>query len=163
MNKAIKISNPNPYTSKETGTEMTSFSVTGSAEQLAFYNQWCIDNKEISKKTGLPSVDDNGKPLKHFTREAGAKYGISAELILAENQDGTTYWFMNNDKDKQLSKLIAGLSPAAQAIYATRELEKAEALAQVYADNRSANIKALQAKSKDTFNVIPVDGKRKGG
>ena len=155
MNKQIKISNPNPYKSTETGALMTSFSVTGTKEELAFYHQWCIDNKEISKKTGLPSVDENNKPLKHFLRATGAKYGAGAVLTLNTNQDGETYWFMDNADEKELKDLIAGLSPQAQALYAQRELDNAMELAKVYAGNRSASIKALQAKSKDKFNDIP--------
>jgi hypothetical protein len=134
----IKISNPNPYDSKETGTPMVSYVVTGAgAEQYA--------QDQLAK--GYDSKDDNGNPLIHFTAKASVKYGAESTLERSVLADGSVIWFTDNADEKQLNKLIAGADATTQAIFAQEKLAELRAFAKVLASNRSANIAKLQAKN----------------
>lgn len=136
--KVITISNPNPYKSKESGTPMVSYVVTGKdAEQ---YRQ-----DQLAK--GIDSKDDNGNPLIHFTAKASVKYGAEATLERTTLTDGSVIWFTDNATDKQLDSLIAGADDTTKAMYAQAKLADLRAFAQVLASNRSANIAKLQAKT----------------
>jgi hypothetical protein len=134
----ITISNPNPYKSKNTGTAMVSYVVTGEgAEQ---YRQ-----DQLAK--GVDSADDNGNPLIHFTASASLKYGTNAELERTTLASGEVIWFMDNAEQKQLDLLIAGADETTKAVYAQQKLEEMKAFARALANNRSNNIAKLQAKT----------------
>jgi hypothetical protein len=97
----VTINNPNPYNSKNTGTAMVSYVVTGDKASVEQYRQDQLAN-------GITSQDDNGNPLIHFTAKAALKYSAVAELERAETKEGNIIWFTDNEEDKQMSKLIAG-------------------------------------------------------
>lgn len=137
-NKTITISNPNPYKSKENGTPMVSYKVTGEgAEQ---YRQ-----DQLAK--GVDSSDDEGNPLIHFTAKAAVKYGSSATLERTKTASGEVIWFMDNAVEKQLESLISGADEATKAAYAQDKLAQLRSFAGTLASNRSANIAKLQAKN----------------
>jgi hypothetical protein len=136
--QTITISNPNPYKSKETGTPMVSYKVTGSgAEQ---YRQ-----DQLAK--GIDSKDDNGNPLIHFTAKASVKYGVEAVLERTTLATGEVIWFTDNGAEKVMNDLIAGADETTKAMYAQAKLAEMRAFAQTLASNRSANIASLLAKS----------------
>lgn len=136
--KTITISNPNPYNSKENGTPMVSYKVTGEgAEQ---YRQ-----DQLAK--GIDSKDDEGNPLIHFTAKASVKYGAEATLERTTTASGEIIWFMDNSVNKQLESLVAGADDVTKAVHAQAKLEELRNFARVLASNRSANIAKLQAKS----------------
>jgi len=138
--QTIKISNPNPYLSKENKTPMVSYVVTGSgAEQFA--------QDQLAK--GFDSKDDNGNPLIHFTSKASVKYGVESTLERTVLADGSVIWFTDTAEEKQMNSLIAGADDTTKAMYAQAKLDELRAFAKVLASNRSANIAKLQAKSQD--------------
>jgi hypothetical protein len=135
--QTITISHPNPYNSKENGTPMVSYKVTGAgAEQ---YRQ-----DQLAK--GIDSKDDEGNPLIHFTAKASVKYGAESTLERTVLATGEVIWFTDNSTDKQLNSLIAGADETTKAMYAQAKLEELRNFARVLASNRSANIAKLQAK-----------------
>lgn len=139
--QVITISNPNPYKSKENGTPMVSYKVTGEgAEQ---YRQ-----DQLAK--GIDSQDDEGNPLIHFTAKASVKYGSEATLERTTTASGEVIWFMDNAVEKQLESLVAGADEATKAVYAQDKLAQLRAFAGTLASNRSANIAKLQAKNATT-------------
>ena len=139
----ITISHPNPYKSKENGTPMVSYKVTGEgAEQ---YRQ-----DQLAK--GVDSKDDEGNPLIHFTAKASVKYGAQAELERTTTTSGEVIWFMDNAVEKQLESLVAGADDATKAVFAQQKLAELRQFAGTLASNRSANIAKLQAK-----NAKPID------
>lgn len=134
----ITISHPNPYNSKENGTPMVSYKVTGDgAEQ---YRQ-----DQLAK--GVDSKDDEGNPLIHFTAKASVKYGVEATLERTSTSTGEVIWFTDNSTDKQSDALIAGADDTTKAMYAQAKLAELRSFAGVLASNRSANILKLQAKN----------------
>jgi len=134
----VKISNPNPYLSKENKTPMVSYVVTGAgAEQYA--------QDQLAK--GYDSKDDNGNPLIHFTSKASVKYGAESTLERTVLEDGSVIWFTDTAEDKQMQSLIAGADAETKAMYAQAKLEELRNFAKVLASNRSANIAKLQAKA----------------
>lgn len=141
----IKISNPNPYLSKENKTPMVSYVVTGAgAEQFA--------QDQLAK--GYDSTDDNGNPLIHFTSKASVKYGAESVLERTVLVDGSVIWFTDTAEDKQMDSLIAGADDTTKAMYAQGKLAELRAFAKVLASNRSANIAKLQAKSPKTIGEL---------
>lgn len=141
-NKTITISNPNPYKSKATGTEMVAYVVTGPGAEQYRQEQLAL---------GVDSTDDNGNPLMHFTFDASVKYGVEAELVNATTADGQSIWFMDNDEAKQLEKLLngKGTNATVKSILAQKEIERIENFLRVLSANRKANIAKLQAKTKE--------------
>lgn len=134
----ITISNPNPYNSKENGTPMVSYKVTGSGAK-----QYAKD--QLAK--GIDSKDDEGNPLIHFTAKASVKYGAESVLERTTTASGEVIWFTDNSVNKQLDSLIAGADETTKAAYAQVKIEEMRAFARVLAANRSSNIAKLQAKS----------------
>lgn len=141
----VKISNPNPYNSKENKTPMVSYVVTGDgAEQYA--------QDQLAK--GYDSKDDNGNPLIHFTAKASVKYGVESTLERTVLADGSVIWFTDNAEDKQMELLIAGADETTKAIFAQEKLAEMRNFARTLASNRSANIAKLQAKSSKTLGEL---------
>lgn len=140
MEKAtITISNPNPYNSKESGTPMVSYVVTGAGKE-----QYRAD----LLAQGISSEDDNGNPLIHFTAKASVKYGVEAVLERAVLESGEVIWFdPTTAEDKQVKSLIAGMDETTKALYAQAELDKVRAFAKTLVANRQANIAKLKAQS----------------
>lgn len=135
--ETITISNPNPYDSKENGTPMISYVVTGSGKE-----QYRKDQED----KGIVSEDDNGNPLIHFTAKAGAKYGSTAVLERAVLESGEVIWFdPTQQEEKVLKGLIAGMDETTKAMFAQSQLEKARAFAKELVANRQANIAKLKA------------------
>lgn len=140
MKNTVTISNPNPYKSKNTGTPMVSYVVTGDKESVEQY-------RKDQEAQGVVSEDDKGNPLFHVTSSASAKYGATATLERATSPQGETYWFMDNAESKLLDDLIAGSDATTKAIYASQKIEEMKAYARVLANNRAKNIAELQAKA----------------
>ena len=132
----VTINNPNPYNSKNTGTAMVSYVVTGDKASVEQYRQ-----DQLAE--GISSQDDNGNPLIHFTAKAALKYSAVAELERAETKEGNIIWFTDNEEDKQMSKLIAGADAVMQAAYAQEKLAEMRVFARTLANNRSKNIAKL--------------------
>lgn len=133
----ITISNPNPYNSKETGTPMISYVVTGEGKE---------QYRKDQESKGVVSEDDNGNPLIHFTAKAGAKYGETAVLERAVLENGEVIWFdPTQQEEKVLKGLIAGMDETTKAMFAQAQLEKARAFAKTLVANRQANIAKLKA------------------
>lgn len=143
----ITISNPNPYNSKNTGTAMVSYVVTGDKASVEQYRQ----DKLAENVT---SEDENGNPLIHFTASASVKYGATAELERATTKDGNIIWFMDNAEQKQLDLLVAGADETTKALFAQQKLEEMKAFARTLANNRAKNIAKLQAKSNSAIDSI---------
>lgn len=139
-NLKVTISNPNPYKSKNTGTPMVSYVVTGTPDAVEAF-------RADQLAEGIVSEDDKGNPLQHFTKSASAKYGEQAELERTTSATGESYWFMDNAEQKNLDELIAGSDSTTKAIYASQKIEELKAFAKVLAQNRNKNIALLQAKS----------------
>lgn len=137
--QTITISNPNPYPSKENGTPMVSYVVTGAgAKQFA--------QDQLAK--GFDSQDDNGNPLIHFTAKASVKYGDTAVLERAVLENGEVIWFdPTTAEEKQVKALIAGMDETTKALYAQSELERVRAFAKTLVANRQSNIAKLKAQS----------------
>jgi hypothetical protein len=140
MKNTVTISNPNPYKSKNTGTPMVSYVVTGSPESIEQY-------RKDQLAQGVVSEDDKGNPLFHVTASASAKYGATATLERATSPEGEVYWFTDNAENKMLDDLIAGSDSTTKAIFASQKIEEMKAFARVLANNRSKNIAELQAKA----------------
>jgi hypothetical protein len=143
----ITISNPNPYNSKNTGTAMVSYVVTGDKASVEQYRQ-----DKLAE--GITSEDENGNPLIHFTASASVKYGATAELERATTKDGNIIWFMDNAEQKQLDLLVAGADETTKALFAQQKLEEMKAFARTLANNRAKNIAKLQAKSNSAIDSI---------
>lgn len=137
MNK-VTISNPNPYTSKNTEKPMVAYVVTGTPEAVEAYRQY-------QKSQNVESSDENGNPLAHFNAPTAVKYGESAELIQGTSKSGEEIWYMDNNEQKELEKLVAGADETTKAIYAAQKLEELKAFARTLASNRAKNIAKLQA------------------
>ena len=137
MNK-VTISNPNPYTSTNTGKPMVSYVVTGTPEAIDAYRQY-------QKSQGVDSSDDEGNPLAHFNAPTAVKYGESAELIQGESKTGEEIWYMDNNEQKELEKLVSGADETTKAIYAAQKLEELKSFARTLASNRAKNIAKLKA------------------
>jgi len=135
----IKISNPNPYNSKNTGTAMVSYVVTGSKEAVEQF-------RKDQLAEGVSSSDDNGNPLIHFTAKAALKYGATSELERAETKDENIIWFADTEEEKQVSKLIAGADDTTKVLYAQEKLAEIRKFANTLANNRSKNIAKLLGK-----------------
>jgi len=141
----VTISNPNPYKSKNTGTSMVSYVVTGDKASVEQYRQ-----DQLAQ--GITSQDDNGNPLIHFTSSASLKYGTGTELERAETKTGDIIWFMDNEEQKQMDSLVAGADETTKNAYAQIKLEEMKAFAKALATNRAKNIAKLQAKDN-----TPID------
>jgi hypothetical protein len=136
----VTINNPNPYNSKNTGTAMVSYVVTGDKASVEQYRQDQLAN-------GISSQDDNGNPLIHFTAKASLKYGAVSELERATAKDGNIIWFTDNAEDKQMDLLVAGADEATKAAYAQIKLAEMRDFARTLANNRAKNIAKLQGKT----------------
>lgn len=143
----VTISNPNPYKSKNTGTSMVSYVVTGNKESVEQYRQDQLAN-------GITSQDDNGSPLIHFTSSASLKYGVGTELERATTKDGNIIWFMDNEEQKQMDALVAGADDVTKNAYAQIKLEEMKAFAKALANNRAKNIAKLQAKQAEPLDTM---------
>ncbi len=135
----IKISNPNPYPSKDTGTPMVSYVVTGSKEAVEQFRE-----DQLAKN--ISSQDDAKNPLIHFTAKAALKYGAVSELERAISREGETIWFADTEEEKQMSKLIAGADDTTKVLYAQEKLAEIRKFANTLANNRSKNIAKLLGK-----------------
>jgi hypothetical protein len=143
----ITISNPNPYKSKNTGTSMVSYVVTGDKASVEQYRQ-----DQLAQ--GITSQDDNGNPLIHFTSSASLKYGVTAELERATTKAGETIWFMDNEENKQMDALVAGADEVTKNVYAQTKLEEMKAFAKTLAANRAKNIAKLLAKQAEPLDTM---------
>jgi hypothetical protein len=143
----IKISNPNPYKSKNTGTAMVSYVVTGEKVAVEQFRQ---DQLAIN----VSSQDDDGNPLIHFTSSASLKYGIGAELERTTTKDGKTIWFMDNEEQKQMDALVAGADETTKNAYAQIKLEEMKAHARALASNKARNIAKLLAKQEEPLDTM---------
>ena len=135
----VTISNPNPYPSKNTGTPMVSYVVTGNKVAVEQYRQ-----DQLAE--GISSQDDNGNPLIHFTAKASLKYGATSELERAETNEGKIIWFADTEEEKQMSKLITGADDTTKVLYAQEKLAEMRKFANTLANNRSKNIAKLLGK-----------------
>lgn len=143
----VTISNPNPYKSKNTGTSMVSYVVTGDKASVEQYRQDQLAN-------GITSQDDNGNPLIHFTSKAALKYGVTSELERAETKTGDVIWFTDTEETKQMDALVAGADDVTKNAYAQIKLEEMKAFAKALASNRAKNIAKLQAKQEQAIDAI---------
>lgn len=135
--QTVTISNPNPYNSKENGTPMVSYVVTGAGKEQY--------RKDLLAQ-GIESQDDNGNPLIHFTAKASMKYGETAVLERAVLESGEVIWFdPTTAEEKQVKALIAGMDETTKALYAQSEIEKVRTFAKILVANRQANIAKLKA------------------
>lgn len=143
----VTISNPNPYKSKNTGTSMVSYVVTGDKASVEQYRQ-----DQLAQ--GITSQDDNGNPLIHFTASASVKYGATAELERATTKEGNTIWFADTAEQKQMDALVAGADETTKNAYAQIKLEEMKAFAKLLANNRAKNIAKLQAKQAEPLDTM---------
>ena len=143
----VTISNPNPYKSKNTGTPMVSYVVTGDKASVEQYRQ-----DQLAQ--GITSQDDNGNPLIHFTASASVKYGATAELERATTKEGNTIWFADTAEQKQMDLLVAGADETTKNAYAQIKLEEMRAFARTLASNRAKNIAKLQAKQTESIDTM---------
>jgi hypothetical protein len=143
----VTISNPNPYKSKNTGTSMVSYVVTGDKASVEQYRQDQLAN-------GITSQDDNGNPLIHFTSKASLKYGVISELERAETKTGDVIWFTDTEETKQMDALVAGADDVTKNAYAQIKLEEMKAFAKALAANRAKNIAKLQAKQAEPIDTM---------
>lgn len=143
----VTISNPNPYKSKNTGTSMVSYVVTGDKASVEQYRQDQLAN-------GITSQDDNGNPLIHFTSKASLKYGVISELERAETKTGDVIWFTDTEETKQMDALVAGADDVTKNAYAQIKLEEMKAFAKALASNRAKNIAKLQAKQAEPIDTM---------
>ena len=143
----IQISNPNPYKSKKTGTEMVAYTVTGQGAEQYKAEQLAI---------GVDSSDDSGNPLMHFTFDASIKYGVEAELVNAVTSEGESIWFIDNDEAKQLEKVLngTGTNATVRSILAEKETQRVLNYLSVLSSNRAKNIAKLQAKGTESFATV---------
>lgn len=143
----VTISNPNPYKSKNTGTSMVSYVVTGDKASVEQYRQDQLAN-------GITSQDDSGNPLIHFTSKASLKYGVISELERAETKTGDVIWFTDTEETKQMDALVAGADDVTKNAYAQIKLEEMKAFAKALASNRAKNIAKLQAKQAEPIDTM---------
>jgi len=143
----VTISNPNPYKSKNTGTPMVSYVVTGDKASVEQYRQ-----DQLAQ--GITSQDDNGNPLIHFTSKASLKYGVISELERAETKTGDVIWFTDTEETKQMDALVAGADDVTKNAYAQIKLEEMKAFAKALASNRAKNIAKLQAKQAEAIDTM---------